>query len=160
MIARLEVHRTQEGGVVDVGVVAEEVGVGGYAAAAKRGQARCGSEAKLSEATLLQAKVNELETHAAELREAAAVSHASSMWRGWRLLARSAAAGLAEAGAGMQLQRGCMPRPLAVWKRLTSRLEKAAASEIELKLALDTARSEVTEVCMELRRRKRCTKVT
>ena len=49
----------------------------------------------------------------------------------------------------MQLQRGCMPRPLAVWKRLTSRLEKAAASEIELKLALDTARSEVKEVCME-----------
>ena len=49
----------------------------------------------------------------------------------------------------MQLQRGCMPRPLAVWKRLTSRLEKAAASEIELKLALDTARSEVKEVCKE-----------
>ena len=42
-----------------------------------------------------------------------------------------------------------MPRPLAVWKRLTSRLEKAAASEIELKLALDTARSEVKEVCKE-----------
>ena len=45
----------------------------------------------------------------------------------------------------MQLQRGCMPRPLAVWKRLTSRLERAAASEIELKLALGTARRDANE---------------
>ena len=56
----------------------------------------------------------------------------------------------------MQLQRGCMPRPLAVWKRLTSRLERAAAelseamaSEYSLNRALDKARREVNEVCMQ-----------
>ena len=35
MIARLEVHRTQEGGVVDVGVVAEEEGQGVVASTAR-----------------------------------------------------------------------------------------------------------------------------
>ena len=66
----------------------------------------------------------------------------------WRSV--SAALGSSDAAA-----RHCA-RPMAVWKRLTSRLERAAAelseamaSEYSLNRALDKARREVKEVCMQ-----------
>ena len=91
-------------------------------------------EAKAEGEAEAEAKVEELQGKYDGLR-------VESMGRGWRLLVRAAAL-----RGGVGVRRVGMVRPLAVWRRLQSRLEKNAYARGQLKAALDAARGELQEV--------------